>query len=199
MSDKIVIVLDTETVGNSNLVYNLGYVVANLETGEVLQTRNYLVRQYFDNRALMNSAYYANKIPLYLEGLKSGTCKRIYWGSACHILKKDIEKFGACELFAYNSPFDLRAIANTCDDLKAKHNPTQKGITDIMKLAKSITNTKEYEAFCKKYGFLTRHTKPRCQRKAETVYRYLTNNPDYVEEHTALEDSKIELAILLSC
>ena len=34
--------------------------------------------------------------------------------------------------------------------------------------------------------------------KAETLYRYLTDNVDYEEEHTGLEDSLIELEILLT-
>ena len=45
---------------------------------------------------------------------------------------------------------------------------------------------------------MTKHKRPRPQKKAETLFRYLTNNPNYTEEHTALEDSKIELFILLT-
>ena len=33
-------------------------------------------------------------------------------------------------------------------------------------------------------------------KTAEAVYAYITGNPEYSEEHTALEDSKIEAAIL---
>ena len=44
---------------------------------------------------------------------------------------------------------------------------------------------------------MTKHKRPRPKYGAETVYRYLTQNPDFVEAHTALEDSKIESVILL--
>ena len=78
-------------------------------------------------------------------------------------------------------------------------NPTADGILDIWKglTDPHITQTEDYINFCKAHGFMTKHKKPRPQAKAETVYRYLMNQTDYVEEHTALEDSKIELAILL--
>ena len=45
---------------------------------------------------------------------------------------------------------------------------------------------------------MTKHKTPRPRENAETLYAFLTNDPTYVEEHTALEDSKIELEILLA-
>ena len=43
---------------------------------------------------------------------------------------------------------------------------------------------------------MTTQETPKPQKKAETLYRYLTKNVDFLEEHTGLEDSKIELFIL---
>ena len=45
---------------------------------------------------------------------------------------------------------------------------------------------------------MTNHKTPQPQKKAETLYRYLTNNVGYEEEHTGLEDSLIELQILMT-
>ena len=45
---------------------------------------------------------------------------------------------------------------------------------------------------------MTKQKKPQPQQKAETLYRYLTDNVDYEEEHTGLEDSLIELQILMT-
>jgi NAD-dependent SIR2 family protein deacetylase len=61
-----------------------------------------------------------------------------------------------------------------------------------------IISTENYKEFCKTNGFMTKHKRPQPQKKAETLYRYLTNNIDFVEEHTGLEDSLIELEILLT-
>ncbi len=194
-----IIVLDTETLGVFDpSVYNLGYVVADTETGEVLAARDYVIRQIFDNPRLMKTAYYAWKRPIYLERLDSHECKRVYWGVALRILAGDIKRYNVREMWAYNSRFDARSIAITCEGLKAKLNPTEGGIKDIIPAIKMITESEPYKAFCKAHGFMTKHKKPRCQKKAETVYRFLTQNAEYVEEHTALADSRIEFAILMA-
>ena len=109
-----------------------------------------------------------------------------------------MKKYGI-DKFAYNSRFDNNAIKSTMNYFnKLKHNPIKNGIADIMDYINGITETEEYKKFCERNDFMTKHRKPRPQKKAETLYRYLTNDPSYTEEHTALEDSKIELFILMT-
>ena len=198
-ADRIIIVLDTETLGVSDpRVYDLGYVIANLADGKVIKERDYITRQIYDNKDLMNIAYYKNKMPIYEARLADGYCKKCYWGTILRILEKDIERYGVDGIYAYNSRFDSRAIATTCEKLNSKINPTADGIKDIWKgmTDPHITETEDYINFCKKNGFMTKHKTPRVQAKAETLFRYLTGETDYVEQHTALEDSKIEFEIL---
>jgi len=193
-----ILVLDTETLGlYDQRVYNLGYVVYDTEADAKLIERDYVIKQIFDNARLMQTAYYADKKPLYIERLKDGACKKLFWGNACRILAHDIEHCEVDAILAYNSRFDYNAILKTCQRYYTKRNPTADGIADIMKMIDPITETEDYKKFCKAHGFLTRHKKPRCQKKAETLYRYLTGEVDYKEEHTALADSRIELAIYL--
>lgn len=195
-----ILILDTETLGVvDQRVYDLGYVVFDTDTRKIVCSRDYIVSQVYDNSNLMQSAYYANKLPIYRERLASGYCKKTTWARALMVLKRDIRRLKVCELWAYNSRFDYRSIWATCKAYVCKNNPTAEGILDIMKVIGCITNTKEYRTFCADNGFLTRHKKPRCQKKAETLYRFLTQDTEYVEQHTALEDSKIELEILLKC
>lgn len=196
--EKMRIVLDTETAGglDSPLVYDLGYVIAT-ESGDIVKTRSYIIKEVYDNMALFETAYYKEKRPLYEERLKSGYSKKVNLSYAMYQLKKDMKKYGI-DKFAYNSRFDNKALKTTMNHFqKTKHNPLENGIEDIMNYIANITNTQEYKEFCETNGFLTKHRKPRPQKKAETLYRYLTKNPDYMEEHTALEDSKIELFILM--
>ena len=69
---------------------------------------------------------------------------------------------------------------------------------DTMKMARtSIATKKSYIKFCKENNFLTKFGKP--QLKAEVLYKYLTNNLDFEESHTGLEDVKIEREILWAC
>lgn len=195
----MLIVLDTETANGFKepLVYDLGYIVATDE-GEILKTRSYIIKEVYDNKKLFKSAYYKDKRPLYETRLKSKYCKKVNLAFALYQLTKDMKKYGI-DKFAYNSQFDKNAILCTMTHFnKTIHNPIKNGIFDIMEYIKPITETEDYKTFCEVNGFMTKHKKPRCQKKAETLYRYLTNNPTYEEEHTALEDSKIELQILLN-
>ena len=193
-----ILVLDTETLGVADpRVYNLGWLVYNTVDGKVISARDYLIKELYDNRELMNSAYYANKIPLYEEMLADGKCRRIKWGYALRRLAREMK--GVDGIYAFNSGFDVRSIAKTCEMLKSK-NPTADGISDIWKgLANpNITSTREYQEFCKAHGKMTKHKTPRCRENAETLFAYLTGNPNYIEQHTALADCEIELAILLA-
>lgn len=194
---KTIIVLDTETLGLTNpSVYDLGYVIADLD-GNIIKTRDYITREIYDDIELFNSAYYSNKRPIYEQRLADGYCKKMKWSYILRILKRDMKKYGVDGIYAYNSRFDTRAIAKTCE-IFGTRNPTADGILDIWKgmTDPHITQTEAYQEFCRVNGFMTKHKKPRCQAKAETVYRFLTGQTDYEEQHTALEDSKIELEIL---
>ena len=51
-----------------------------------------------------------------------------------------------------------------------------------------------YADFCDAHGFCS--DKGNRKSSAETVYRYITKNPDFVESHTALSDTEIEAEIL---
>ena len=196
---KKIIVLDTETCGGfaSPLVYDFGYVIAN-ENGDIIKSRSYVIKEVYDNKALFETAYYKEKRPLYEERIKSGYSKKVSLAWAMWQLERDMKKYGI-DKFAYNSRFDNNAIRSTMNYFnKLNHNPIENGIADIMDYINGITETEEYKNFCENNGFMTKHRKPKPQKKAETLYRYLTNDPSYTEEHTALEDSKIELFILMT-
>lgn len=195
MKDKIIIVLDTETLGIKNRqVYEIGYVVATAD-GKVLRERDYMIKQTYENIELFNTAYYANKRSIYEQKLADGLAKSVYWGYAMKVLASDIARYGVSELYAYNSVFDISAIELTHQRLGAKTRPTADGIIDIMNFIGSITDTNEYMEFCVANGYMTKANKP--QTKAETLFRYITNNNDFIEDHMALEDSRIELDILM--
>lgn len=195
MKDKIIIVLDTETLGIKNRqVYEIGYVVATAD-GKVLRERDYMIKQTYENISLFNTAYYANKRSIYEQKLADGLAKSVYWGYAMKVLANDIARYGVSELYAYNSAFDISAIELTHKRLGAKTRPTADGIIDIMDFIGSITDTNEYMEFCVANGYMTKANKP--QTKAETLFRYITNNNDFIEDHMALEDSRIELDILM--
>ena len=192
------IVLDTETISlEKPFVYDLGYVIVN-DNGDIIAKKSYVISQVWNNKELFATAYYADKKPLYYARLKSGYSKKVGWGHAMRYLANDIKKYGITEIYAYNSKFDSRALNFMCAWYKVVNGLGGIEIQDIMNLIKPITKSQDFVNFCESNGYMTNHKTPQPQKKAETLYRYLTNNVDYEEEHTGLEDSLIELQILMT-
>lgn len=194
--DGNIIVFDTETISlNKSFIYNLGYVVVNPD-GKRLVRRNFIIRQIYDNKPLFATAYYANKRPLYTSYMKGRTAKKVNWGEACRVMAKDIKEYGVADGFAFNSPFDEKAFYFNHLFFRNRVRPLD-GIVvhDIMDYINVFTETEEYKGFCKEHGFVCKNG--RVRRTAESCFAFLSQNPDYKEEHTALEDSEIETDILL--
>lgn len=193
-----ILVLDTETISlNKPFIYDLGYTIADTN-GNIIKKKSYIISQVWNNKELFATGYYANKKPLYYARLKSGYSKKVCWGNAMRFLANDIKKYGITEIYAYNSKFDSRALNFMCAWYKVVNGLGGMEILDIMDYIQPITKTQEYKEFCQVNGFMTKQKKPQPQQKAETLYRYITNNVDYEEEHTGLEDSLIELEILMT-
>ena len=191
------LILDTETISlDKPFVYDLGYTIADAD-GNIVAKKSYVITQIWNNKELFATSYYAAKKPLYISRLKSKYSKKVSWGNAMRYLANDIKKYGVSEVFAYNSKFDSRALNFMCAWYKVVNGLGGTEIKDIMKYIAPITDTEDYKNFCESNGYMTAHKIPQCQKKAETLYRYLTNNVEFEEEHTGLEDSLIELEILM--
>ena len=209
-----IVVLDTETcpldknfdgVSPFNMwVYDIGWAVVD-KKGNVYETKSYINRDIFmEEKDLMNSAYYSNKIPKYWEDIKSG--KRIVatWFTIRKDLVETMKRYNTKIVCAHNARFDDGSTKNTQRWLtKSKYRnflPYGTIIWDTMKMALDvIAKTPTYIKFCEENGFMTKHKTPRPQVKAEVLYKYMTNNLDFVESHTGLEDVLIEKEILAYC
>lgn len=205
------IVLDTETAptvayadGNAHpetsRVYDLGYVVSDRK-GNVVEKRSFIIAETFFNASLMNSAYYADKLPQYNAGIGK-ECKPVSFLEAWRTFKQDIKEFGVKDVWAFNARFDetslnatMRAFSNGFQGFFV---PFKCNMRDIWDFAGStICNTKKYVKWCFENGKTTAKGNP--STNAETVYSYLTKQTDFKERHTAADDAGIELEILLAC
>ena len=64
-------IFDTETPGVVEpSIYDLGYTIYN--GTEIILTRSYLIKEVWENKEKMNSAYYKEKISKYEKLLKEG-------------------------------------------------------------------------------------------------------------------------------
>lgn len=193
---KLYLVLDTETTGSFDrpLIYHIAWQLID-KKGFVYDCEEYIVNEVFFNDDLMRSAYYATKIPQYYQKLWQGKIIAAPKDFVIGRLHKIYTKYKKQIKFitAYNAKFDKKAIESTFENVHFKQ---QWGC--LWKAFQSLTENgrKTYTDFCNTYNFKTRHEIPKNQTKAETAYRYITNNPSFIESHTALEDVKIECEIL---
>lgn len=87
------------------LIYDLGWTITNRK-GEIIDKKQFLVAETFSVPAVFNTAYYAEKRPLYLNMLDSGeTCVKP-WEEIMNVFVEDLQKVDA--VGAYNSMFDFK-------------------------------------------------------------------------------------------
>ncbi len=197
------LVLDTETANGLDdpLVYDLGFVVADRK-GNIYERHSYIIYDIFVAcRDLMESAYYAEKIPNYEIALKAKQHKLVTFSTAKKIVADVMAKYGITEVWAFNARFDRGSLDTTQRWLtKSKYRyffPYGTEICCIWAVAcQTICQQKAYFKFIQKNELVN---KGRVKTSAEVVYKYLCQKPDYEEEHTGLEDVLIELEILVKC
>ena len=209
---KYRIVLDTETcpidkdfegVTPSNMwVYDCGWAVVD-RNGNVYKTRSFVnVDIFLNEKIAMNSAYYQNKIPKYWDEIKSGKRVLTSFTKIRKALLEDIAEFKVTEIYAHNMRFDYGTLNTTQRWLtKSKYRyffPYDIKICDTLKMSRQvIANKKKYIDFCKENNYLTARGAPRLT--AEILYRFISGNQDFTEEHTGLADVMIEKEILKYC
>ena len=184
------------------LVYDLGWVVAD-KRGKIYRTRSFVNKDIFlGEKDLMQSAYYAEKIPQYIEDLKNGSrvLATLYDIRKC--LCKDLAEFGVKQVWAHNMFFDLNALNNTQRwETKSKYRyffPYDVEICDTLKIARQLIATmKKKKKYCERNGYLTKRNQPRLT--AEIIYRFISGNENFEEEHKGLQDCLIEKEILKYC
>lgn len=193
------LIFDTETTSlDKPFCYNVGYTIVNLESKEPLIKRDFVIEQVWHNLPLFETAYYADKRPLYVNRMKAQKVKMSKWGHIMRTMRADIKQFEIEFGFAYNSNFDEKVFAFNCDWFKVSNPLDTITVLDIRTFAiDKICKTDEYKNFCEQYELFT--DSGNYSTTAEALFRFISNDCDFIEEHTALSDSIIESEILLQC
>ena len=207
------IVLDTETANTIQdengldmtnvLFYDLGFQLVDSHGRTYGKKFSFVNSDIFTHEAeLMQSAYYAKKIPQYREDLASG--KRILANTyeIRKALVDIINKYDCKFVCAHNARFDYNSLNNTQRwTTKSKYRyflPYGLEWWDTLKMARSVMGKMPtYQRFCTENGYTTKTGKPRFT--AEICYRFITKDNTFVESHTGLEDVEIETEILRYC
>lgn len=207
------IVLDTETantIADENgldmtnvLFYDLGFQVVDSHGRTYGKKFSFVNSDIFTHEAeLMQSAYYAKKIPQYRADLASG--KRILANTyeIRKALVDIINKYDCKFVCAHNARFDYNSLNNTQRwTTKSRFRyflPKDLEWWDSLKMARSVMGKMPtHQKFCVENGYTTATGKPRFT--AEICYRFITKDNTFVESHTGLEDVEIETEILRYC
>ena len=206
---KYLLFIDTETIGSlyvseSVLPFEIGMKIFDLDNMKIVKEKSYLVRKFFNNKYIMLSTFSATKYPKYFEKVENDKrYKLVSTNDMAQDLEKIINRYNIKIMVAHNGKFDQNAIARISEEF-GTNNPMKKlDLLDTMEMSKVITFSKEYADFCIKNkdrlnsinesAFIT--NSGRVRTTAQAIYSYLTNNPEFEEAHTGLEDIDIEIEI----
>ena len=194
MKKNIYCLIDTETSKMTD-VYDLGVIIFD-KKGNILFTRNYCNMDVFGNNNMMENAYYAWKMPLYKENKNIVRCDT---RSMMYDFLYTMKLYNVTHLLAYNLTFDINALDKTYMRFCNRHfNTDNIVLVDVMRIAiETIINTDKYRDFCDKNNEYT--PKGFYKSSAESVYRYINDDNDFIEDHTALSDCYCEYSIFMKC
>ena len=197
------IILDTETTNDIEcpLVYDFGFAVID-ETGKVYASYSYVNADIFCDDELMASAFFAEKIPQYWGDIKSG--KRILksFRSIERIFRRVCNDWNVNIFVAHNARFDYKSLQNTKRYITTSRYrfffPYGSKFVDTLQLSRNaFSDDENYREFCVCNNYVTKRNENRYT--AEIIYRFLTGNNSFEEEHTGLADCMIEKEILCYC
>lgn len=201
---EMLLVIDTETCNSVEepLPYDIGYAICDRQ-GNIYLKRSFVVAEIFlDMKDVMQSAYYANKIPMYWEDIKSGKREIRTFRTIRNIVHEDMKAYNVKKVGAYNMGFDRKALNNlTRYVTKSFYRwffPFGTEYFCIWHMAcQTILNTKSYIDFAEKNGLVSE--KDNILTSAESTYKFLTKEVNFIESHTGLEDVEIETEIMAKC
>ena len=201
---KYIMVLDTETTNNNmegkfndGLVYDIGFTIAD-KKGNIYAKRSYAVKEIFDWKELMDTAYYKNKLPKYYEKLAKNKKKKETIWNIRKAIKTAMEYFNITEVWAFNANFDLTTLNNTVRYLSGS------GCRYFFKYGTEICDI--WHVACQTLGLQktfqwenVRNDKGNLITNAERMCGYIIQDETFEEEHTGLADAEIETKILARC
>lgn len=196
--------IDTETSNGFTdpIVYDIGGAIHDKE-GNVYETFSFVIYETFCKmKDLMETAYYAEKIPMYQKEINEGKRKIVRYFTVKKEIDRLCKKYNVKAIIAHNARFDYRSTTRTQRYLtKSKYRwflPYGIPIWDTMTMAQdTICKQKSYKEWCKKNDYICKNG--RVRSTAEILYRYIKGKNDFIESHTALEDVLIEKEIFVHC
>ena len=204
------LVLDVETANSTEqaLTYDIGFAICDKQ-GNIYLKRSYAVsdiffdeKKIFGNMELMNTAYYAEKLPQYYEGMHTG----VWQVSPLLVIRKEIhaimKEWNVRAVCAYNASFDTNALNITTRYVTKSFLrwffPFGTDVYCIWNMACQVLATqKTFQKIALREDWISE--KGNLQTSAEVMWRYLSGEYEFEEKHTGLADVEIECKIMAKC
>lgn len=177
-------VLDTET-GKKGYVNDFAIKAINKDN-EVIEFRFLIKETLRDDMPTSKKAYYEKLI-------KDKEVPVISVKQLRTLIQMLVES--GVRMCAFCASFDNNHLNDTFEDYGVE--PLDFEIDDLAALTSKICYTPEYIEFIEKNNLRTE--KGKIPSSVEAIGKYLTNQPDYIELHTALSDVEMETRILQHC
>lgn len=191
------IVIDTETANGMDypLCYDIGFAVID-NTGKVYEQYSFCVKEiFYDQPEMMQSAYYAKKIPQYWDEIHVGARKILPFFRIREIFRQVCRHWNVKAIMAHNMRFDNGALHNTAEFLSEGATryffPYGIPIWCTLTMARSImANRPVYIQWCRDNGYVTKWGAPRFT--AEILTRFIRLEMGFNEEHRGIDDVMCE-------
>lgn len=204
---KVFIIVDTETVTDARLVLDIAWLVCDSK-GNVLESFNACVKEIFDSpygrymiskdgftsRKLANGM---RKSQWYLDSIDNNEIKVMSFAEIKEIYHAIGKKYHAKPVFcAYNAYFDITNLnANAkvygCNSFLNENDLT----LDIWHVAlDTICNSNKFAKWAVDHKYVT--DRGNIKTSCEIIARYMLQDDNFQERHTALSDCEIEKDIL---
>lgn len=207
-------VVDTETANTPKIngkldvkngqVYDCGTWIID-EQGNKIEHLSMVNKDvFFGMKDAMKSAYYADKIPQYMNDIWEKKREVVDTWAMYRKFNDLCKKWNVQGIIAHNAYFDKTVLNATMRyQTKSKKRyflPYGVPVIDSMRLAqKTICKTEDYITFCQENNYMTNHDTPRPRATAEILWKYLSKDNEFCEEHTGLSDAEIEAQIFIEC
>ena len=203
---EYILLLDVETANTIDdpLVYDLGVAVTDRK-GRIYEEYSFIIYDvYRGERELMQTCYYAWKIPTYERLISANESKIVQLSTARRVVRQLMKKYNIKNVAAYNAYFDQTALNTTLRYIfkSSQYNryffPYGTKFWCVWHMACQVICTQPtYQRWCRAHGFIS--ASGNVQTNAETVYAYITQDPYFQEEHKGLDDVRIEAVIMAHC
>lgn len=190
---KMYCTLDTETVGGAAKpkgIYHLGGIIHDSK-GNIKGSFNYLISEFYDE--IKDDDYAKKNFEKYEQMIENGIVTMVATeDEGIEAVESLLQYFNVFTMTAFNSGFDF--CKTKCRSLIEN----REFIDLFLTACQTLACKKQYANFCKENNILSKK-KTTVAVNAQAFYAFLSGNPQYAEEHTAWEDSRIELEIFKAC